>query len=132
MTLNEEAKQIHAEVAALNPGRGRKYTKALRERVLTYMERAQEKGMFETEASKLCGVPLTRIDAWRTAEREIAENYVAPPVAPRATSETALVPVAVRDEWPPFGPTISFATPSGYRVEGLSLDQALGLLRAFA
>jgi hypothetical protein len=131
MTLNEEAKQIRAEVAALNPGRGRKYTKALRERVLTYMERAREDGMFETEASKALGVPLARIDAWRSAERELAANYVPPPVAPRATNETALVPVAVRDEWP-FGTTISFSTPSGYRVEGLSLDQALGLLRAFA
>lgn len=131
MTLNEEAKQIRAEVSALNPGRGRKYTKALRERVLTYMERAREDGMFETEASKLCGVTLARIDAWREAERELAENYVLPPVAPRATSETALVPVYVRDELP-FGPMISFATPSGYRVEGLNLDQALGLLRAFA
>lgn len=131
MTLNEEAKQIRAEVAALNPGRGRKYTKALRERVLAYMERAREDGVFETEASKLCGVPLARIDAWRDAERELAANYVAPPVAPRATSETALVPVRVRDDYP-FGPSITFATPSGYRVEGLSLDQALGLLRAFA
>jgi hypothetical protein len=131
MTLNEEAKQIRAEVAALNPGRGRKYTKALRERVLTYMERAREDGMFETEASKAVGVPLARIDAWRSAEREHAANYVPAPVAPRATNETALMPVAVRDEWP-FGPTIAFSTPSGYRVEGLSLDQALGLLRAFA
>ena len=131
MTLNEEAKQIHAEVVALSPGRGRKYTKELRDRVLTYMERAVEKGLFETEASKLCGVPLTRIDAWRKAERHLAETYVPPPVAPRATSETALVPVMVRDDFP-FGPMISFATPSGYRVEGLTLDQALGLLRAFA
>jgi hypothetical protein len=39
--------------------------------------------------------------------------------------------VPVRDDFP-FGPMISFATPSGYRVEGLTLDQALGLLRAFA
>ncbi|CAN5810839.1 hypothetical protein BH11MYX2_BH11MYX2_12240 [soil metagenome] len=34
MTFNEEAKQIHAEVAALKPGCGRKCTKQLRERVL--------------------------------------------------------------------------------------------------
>ena len=32
MTIHEEAKQIRAEVAAHNPGRGRKYPKALRER----------------------------------------------------------------------------------------------------
>jgi hypothetical protein len=131
MTFNEEAKQIRAEVSALNPGRGRKYTKALRDRVLSYMENARDVGVLDTEASKLCGVSLTRIDSWRKAERELAENYVPPPVAPRATSETALVPVTVRDDFP-FGPMISFATPSGYRVEGLTLDQALGLLRAFA
>ena len=131
MTTNEEAKQIRAEVAALNPGRGRKYTKALRERVLTWMERAREDGMFETDASKAIGVPLTRIDMWRAAEREIAGNYVPPPVAPRATEQTALVPVSIREECP-FGPMIAFSTPSGYRVEGLTLDQALGLLRAFA
>ena len=131
MTINEEATQIRAEVAALNPGRGRKYTKALRERVLGYMERAQEQGWYETEASKACGVSLGRIDAWRNAERELAANYVPPPVAPKATESTALVPVSIGDELP-FGSMISFTTPSGYRVAGLSLDQALGLLRAFA
>jgi hypothetical protein len=41
MTINEEAKQIHAEVAALKPGRGRKYTTFLRDRVLVWMERAR-------------------------------------------------------------------------------------------
>jgi len=37
MTINEEAKQIRAEVSALNPGRGPKYTTALRERVLAWI-----------------------------------------------------------------------------------------------
>jgi hypothetical protein len=131
MTINEEAKQIHAEVAALRPGRGRKYTTSLRERILVWMERAHEQGMFDIEASKAIGVPLTRIEGWRVAEREKADNYVPPPTAPRATSETALLPVSVQDA-SPFGPMIAFSTPSGYRVEGLTLGQALGLLRAFA
>lgn len=132
MTVNEEAKQIHAEVAALKPGRGRKYTKALRGRVLAWMKRAREDGMFEIEASTAIGVPLTRIEGWRRAERERAATYVPEELAPKGTDETALVPVCMRDELLPFGPMISFSTPSGYRVEGLSLDQALGLLRAFA
>ncbi|CAN5903427.1 hypothetical protein BH11MYX2_BH11MYX2_28300 [soil metagenome] len=59
MTFNEEAKQINAEVAALRPGRGRKYTKQLRGRVLDWMRRAREEGLFELEASKRIGVPLT-------------------------------------------------------------------------
>jgi hypothetical protein len=131
MTFNEEAKQIYAEVAALRPGRGRKYTKQLRERVLDWMRRAREEGLFEIEASKRIGVPLTRIEDWRAADREKANTLVPMPIVPRATDETALVPVYVRDE-SPFGPSIAFSTPSGYRVDGLSLDQALGLLRAFA
>jgi hypothetical protein len=132
MTINEQAKQIRTEVSALKSGRGRKYTKALRERVLSWMECAIEAGMFESEASKTIGVPLTRIDSWRKAERELMENYVPPPFVPRATETTALVPVSVRDDFPFGSPAIAFSTPSGYRVEGLSLDQALGLLRAFA
>ncbi|HEX4352665.1 MAG TPA: hypothetical protein VHZ95_07125 [Polyangiales bacterium] len=132
MTIHEEAKQIRAEVAALKPGRGRKYTKALRGRVLAWMARAREDGMFEIEASHSIGVPLTRIEGWRKAERELAATVVPCTAAPRATETTALVPVCMRDELLPFGPGISFATPSGYRVDGLTLDQALGLLRAFA
>ncbi len=132
MTLNEEAKQIRAEVTALNPGRGRKYSKALRERVLAWSERAREEGIFEIEASQMIGVPLTRIETWRVAERHLAETYVPPPRAPRATENTALVPVMIRDELPFGPPPIGFSTPSGYRVDGLTLDQALGLLRAFA
>jgi hypothetical protein len=40
------------------------------------------------------------------------------------------MPVAIRDELP-FGPTIAFCAPGGYRIEGLTLDQAIGLLRLF-
>jgi hypothetical protein len=131
MTFNEEAKQIHAEVAALKPGRDRKYTKQLRERVLDWMQQARDEGLFEIEASRRIGVPLTRIEGWRAADRERANTIVPVLSAPRATSETALVPVCICDE-SPFGPSLCFWTPSGYRIEGLSFDQALGLLRAFA
>ena len=35
------------------------------------------------------------------------------------------------DELLPFGPMIAFSAPGGYRIEGLTLDQAIGLLRLF-
>jgi len=41
------------------------------------------------------------------------------------------VPVAVRDDLLPFGPTLSFSAPGGYTIGGLTLDQAIGLLRLF-
>ena len=97
MTLNEEAKQIRAEVSALNPGRGRKYPKAFRERVLRWMERAQEEGLLQSEAVTAIGVSPVRIEAWRVAERHLMETYVPPPIAPRATANTALVPITIRD-----------------------------------
>ena len=31
----------------------------------------------------------------------------------------------------PFGPMISFSAPGGYTISGLTLDQAIGLLRLF-
>ena len=45
MTLTKEASEIRSEVEALRKGRGRKYSKAMRERVLLWLERAEESGM---------------------------------------------------------------------------------------
>jgi hypothetical protein len=35
------------------------------------------------------------------------------------------------DDFCPFGPGISFSAPGGYTIGGLTLDQAIGLLRLF-
>jgi hypothetical protein len=77
------------------------------------------------------GIPAHRLIAWRDEERRIAATVVPEPVIPRPSDTTAIVPVAVRDDSTPFGPMIAFSAPSGYRIEGLTLDQAIGLLRLF-
>ena len=62
----------------------------------------------------------------------LSATVVPEPVIPRPTESTALVRVAVRqDDFDVFGPGISFSAPGGYRIEGLTLDQAIGLLRLF-
>lgn len=131
MTVTEEAKKIRSEVAQLSPGRGRKYTRNLKRRIVSWFERAVGSGMFETECSLAIGVPLRRLETWCNAAKRAAATDVPMPETPRPTSTTALLPVAIREDYP-FGPGITFATPSGYRIEGLGLDQAIGLLRAFA
>jgi hypothetical protein len=130
MTLTEEANEIRSEVEALRKGPGRKYSKALRERVLSWLKRADDEGLYEADWLQL-GIPLPRLMAWRE-EKRIAATVVPEPVIPRPTESTSLVPVAMREsELLPFGPMISFSAPGGYTISGLTLDQAIGLLRLF-
>lgn len=131
MTLTKEANEIRSEVEGLRKGPGRKYSKVLRERVLSWLKRAEREGLYERDWLQL-GIPLHRLIAWRDEERRIAATVVPDPVIPRATEFTALVPVAMRDdELTPFGPMISFSAPGGYTIGGLTIEQAIGLLRLF-
>lgn len=131
MPLSKEANEIRSEVQSMRKGPGRKYGKALRQRVLSWMERALDAGWREVECMEALGIPLQRLLKWREEERRIAATVVPAPVIPRATESTALVPVAIRDDDLPFGPMISFSAPGGYTIGGLTLDQAIGLLRLF-
>jgi len=131
MTLSKEANEIRSEVQSLRKGPGRKYSKALRERVLSWMKRALDDGMREVECMEALGIPLQRLLKWREEEQLIAATVVPEPVIPRPTESTALVPVRLRDDEFPFGPGLAFSAPGGYRIEGLTLDQAIGLLRLF-
>ena len=131
MTLTKEPNEIRSEVQSLRKGPGRKYSKALRERVLSWLKRAEAEGLFERDWLQL-GIPLQRLVAWRDEERRIAATVVPEPVIPRPSETTTLVPVALRDDdLLPFGPMISFSAPGGYTIGGLTLDQAIGLLRLF-
>lgn len=131
MSLSKEAIEIRSEVQSLRKGPGRKYSKALRQRVLSWMKRALDEGWREVECMEALGIPLQRLLKWREEEQYIAATVVPPPVIPRPSESTALVPVAIRGDDLPFGPMISFSAPGGYRIEGLTLDQAIGLLRLF-
>ncbi len=125
MTVSDEAKQIRDEVAKIRPGRGRKYTRAFQQRVLMWFERAR-KTMFESECSKAIGISLVRIEKWREAEQRRLSTVVPKPEVPRPSPTTAMIPVSIRDDFP-FGHSLSFVTPIGYRIDGLTLDQAIGL-----
>jgi hypothetical protein len=130
MTLSEEAKEIRSEVARLRPKRGRKYKREFRQRVVDWYARAQESGMLASDCMHAVGLSIVLIEKWRDAERRIAATMVPSPEVPRPSASTALVPVVMRDDLP-FGPMIAFSAPGGYRIEGLTLEQAIGLLRLF-
>jgi transposase-like protein len=126
MTLSDEAKQLRMEVARLRPGRGRKYTPALRRRIVAWVERAKESGMLETDCSHALGVPQHRFEMWR----EYQERDTKKAEAGTPKESLALVPVEAS---PAIHITagLTFVSPRGTRVEGLTLEQAFVLVREF-
>ncbi len=116
MTILDEAKLIRAEVAKLRPDKRRRYPDELRARILDWVARATAAGVFEHECSKAIGVKTWRITLWRRK----------PPAPPESM---ALVPIEVA---PITAAPVAVVAPSGYRVEGLALDQVVRLLRELA
>lgn len=144
MTVASEEKLIRRWVERLQPfGRGRTYTPALRQRILDYVDLAKAAGLGEVESCKAIGVSPTSLRAWRRAARAAdgadattpfdLPDPVAPEedVVPTTSPSKALVPVEVTPSTIQLGGGLSFVTPYGFRVEGLSLDQAAALLREF-
>lgn len=133
MTLSKEADEIRDVVSRLRKGPGRKYSGSLRKRVLDWMRQAEaEAGMDFAECARALGISMQRLDAWRAEEQRMATTTVPAPEIPRGNATTAMVPVVIHsDDGMPWGPGITFSAPGGYRLEGLTLDQAIGLLRLF-
>jgi hypothetical protein len=121
MTITDEGKQLRSEIAKLRPDKRRRYSAALRARILDWVGRAAASGMLESECSKAIGVKVWRFVMWRRFDERARK-------AGRAS--LALVPI----EAPPLSTTseVSLVTPSGYRLEGLALDQVVALLRELA
>jgi membrane protein involved in colicin uptake len=148
MTFLDEAKQIRNEVAKLRPDKRRRYPEELRRRILNWVDRATDAGQLEHQCSKLIGVKAWRFTQWRRLETRMAqaeadarttkaeaeaEAELRTAEAEVGTAETeplALVPIAVSGL--AMGSPMSLVAPSGYRVEGLSLEQVAALLRELA
>ena len=121
MTIPEEAKQLRHEILKLRPDKRRRYDDALRRRILSWVERAVAAGNSELDCSKAIGVKKWRFTLWRRLEAR-------PPESERA--QLALVHI----EAPPSAMpnALVLVAPSGYRVEGLSLEQVATMLRGLA
>ena len=125
--VSEEADQLRVEVARLAPGRQRKYSAALRRRILAWVDVAKQVGMSATGCGKALGIPKRRFEVWRQAERRAAARATG---VEQAEPTVAMVPVQTPSTIH-VGSGLCFMGRGGCRVEGLTLDQALVLLREF-
>jgi len=139
MNVASEERLIRRWVDQLRPfGRGRTYTPRLRERIIKFVELAKAAGINEADCCKSIGVSPTSVRSWRRAEdRELPpEAAVEPPFeVPLELSveplSKELVPIEVTPSPIQLGGGLSLVTPRGFRVEGLSLEQAFALVREF-
>jgi hypothetical protein len=123
MTILDEGRRIASEVAKLRPDKRRRYTDELRGRILDWVDRATRGGITEPECSKLLRVKTWRFVTWRRALAREAGDAPAP---------LALVPITVTPSPAAAPSAVAFVTPSGYRLEGLTLAQAVALLQEVA
>lgn len=121
MNLHDEARQLKNEIMRLRPDRRRRYSQELRRSILSWVERAEASGIPRVQCVHMLGMNnVWRIASWR--DREVA-------VAARKTG-VALVRVDTPAVAVSNGAVL--VTPSGYRVEGLALEQLASLLRELA
>lgn len=136
MTVSNEAKLIRRWIEQERPGRGRKYSRALRQRILAFVEDSKRAGMSVREISEAIGVSRDTIVGWRSTEPTTTSEGTVPFEVPLELAvepvSKALVPVEVTPSTVQLGGALALVTPSGYRVEGLSLEQAFALVQEFA
>ena len=137
MTLNNEAKLIRRSVERITTGARPKYSPALRRRILSWVRRAKKAGMLEAHCSVTLGVPVQRFEMWRIAEQSDEPASSKAMVPFELPLELAVEPVSkdlVPIEVSPsimVTPGLAFVGPRGFRIEGLTLEQAFALLREF-
>lgn len=112
-STDKEAAILRRELSRVTTGRGKRYPRELRERVVAWAKRRRAAGASLESIKRDLGQRYDTVRRWCA---------VATPAPARA-----LVPVRViveRQER-----TVSVVSPSGFRVDGLSLPEAAALLR---
>ncbi len=94
-------------------GRTTRIPRAVREQVLRYAAGERAKGKSWSAIGEKVGVSATALQRWTATNSQ----------------RRAAVPVTVVAEPAPVARSVTLISPSGYRVEGLRIEQALQVLR---
>ena len=107
MTLSEQ-EELQAAIGQLpKTGRGRRYPRALRERVLVYMASS---GQTVWRVGQSLGIPDGTLSRWRQSTLQKLRRV------------TVVEPVAVQS-------TLTFTTRDGHQLSGLDVAQAAELIQ---
>lgn len=113
MTTSEMA-ALRRELSRHEKGRGRRYPAKLRERVTRYCLERRSAGGSDREVAAELGLAVETVRRWCLAEEERVPSAVLVPVE---VVTAPMMPLAI-------------VSPSGFRLEGLQLEEAVAALRA--
>ena len=110
---DHEARALRGELAAHDRGRGKRYPEALRTRVTAWLRHQVARGAAIQAAAAVIALDSETARRWLRATTSPVTTLVPVEVVAAADAER----------------TVSVVSPSGHRVDGLTLDEAAALLR---
>lgn len=114
--MDRDARELRRRIARLKRDRrGFRFSAPLRREITAWIEVQRERGAWWCDLSRELGVSAETLKRW------------AEPV-PKAAA--ALLPVDIVDAPPPG--TVTLIAPSGLRIDGVSIDAAIAILRGIA
>jgi hypothetical protein len=115
MQQDRQLRDLTRAIAAFRKRDDARYPVKLRARITAWVAARRERGEWWTDISAALGVPAQTLVRWAEASAAIATDMKA---------------VDVIDA-PPIG-TVTLVTPTGLRIEGVSVDAAIAILRGIA
>ena|SRR5689334_23224311 len=112
---DRELQDLRRCLGAIPRGRGRRFPIVLRKRVVAWTAERRRRGDWWCELSRELGVPARTLKRW---------------VTPRPEGALSLRRVDVLDE-PPTR-TVTIVSQSGLRIEGVTIADAITILRGLA
>lgn len=111
-----ELERLKREIGRLERGRGRRYPTELRERIGAYAISRRAEGATWATISDELEVPWETLRRWSVGTRSAA----------------AMVPVEVVSSSVVAEPVVAVVSPTGWRLEGLDVREAVAVLRALS
>lgn len=111
-----ELEQLKREVGRLERGRGRRYPCALRERIVRYARSRRAEGHSWARIGEELSMPWETLRRWS----RVGESS-------KAMVPVEVVPAAVVAEG-----GVAVVSPTGWRLEGLDVREAVAVLRALS
>ena len=114
MQHDRELRDLARAITAFRKRGDARYPATLRARITAWVIARRDRGEWWTEISEAIGLPTQTLVRWSDASS--------------ASSEMKMVNVI---DAPPIG-TVTLVAPSGLRIEGVSIDAAIEILRGIA